>query len=760
MTQQALPAGIQAQIQGEISGQIAVGNYNVQIGSVHGGVVNLMQPGQQPVPRPRPMPVYLRPRQGRELLGRATEIGAATAALATATPVEFWGAGGLGKSALLRALAYAPSATSLPDGVIQISALHQPQADLLQCLYDAFYECDVPFKPTSVQIGLALQPKRALILVDDLELDREETQAVMDAAPGCGFVVAGTLRRLWDDSSSLAVHGLPDDAALALVERELARPLTPDERATASAICSTVGCSPLGIIQAVAEAREGGVPLVEVLRRRQAALTAVAAAQPDLSSLPAAELRLLALLADFDGAPVQKELLDGLLGGDSAPLRAHLLRRGLIQAHSPSYSLAGDLAQELPSNPNLWLRRALAYFTEWTAPRRNRPDLLEPAFGPILATLEHAANAGEWFELMRLGRTVEPGLALLGRWGAWEQVLSLILSAARATGDRTTEARALHQLGTRSLGLGNTAGAQAALSAALQIREALGDQIGAAVTRHNLGFVLPPPPPPQGPPQQPPPPDAPPPPPGGAKAMPMRAGRSVPALLGGLAVVLLVGLIGLVLYLGGGIPGLGHPTDTPTPALSLGEAATDTAVPASDTAVPPSSTPTTCPSVAVSGAFTAGDSLENGMTNFDHRPGTCDLPARCMSPVQTGTQFLYNAYSFTNESDIVQCVSVIGKTDCRGLIVVAAYLKSFDPQDLCAGYLGDQGVGNGEFGFSVPPRVSFIVVVQASTGSVSPLRQICATYTLSVKGTACISGGTRVDFGSAATPTAPPVPIK
>jgi len=36
----SLPQHIEAKIQGEISGQVAVGSHILQIGSVHGGVVN------------------------------------------------------------------------------------------------------------------------------------------------------------------------------------------------------------------------------------------------------------------------------------------------------------------------------------------------------------------------------------------------------------------------------------------------------------------------------------------------------------------------------------------------------------------------------------------------------------------------------------------------------------------------------------------------------------------------------------------------
>src|SRR5438128_1258196 len=55
-------SSIDAHIQGDVSGQVAVGSYIVQVGSVSGGVVNIAAPSEQPVPRARPVPVLLRPR--------------------------------------------------------------------------------------------------------------------------------------------------------------------------------------------------------------------------------------------------------------------------------------------------------------------------------------------------------------------------------------------------------------------------------------------------------------------------------------------------------------------------------------------------------------------------------------------------------------------------------------------------------------------------------------------------------------------------
>ena len=54
VAQPAVTETIQANISGEINGQVAVGKYIVQIGSVHGGIVNINMADQMPRLRARP----------------------------------------------------------------------------------------------------------------------------------------------------------------------------------------------------------------------------------------------------------------------------------------------------------------------------------------------------------------------------------------------------------------------------------------------------------------------------------------------------------------------------------------------------------------------------------------------------------------------------------------------------------------------------------------------------------------------------------
>jgi hypothetical protein len=104
-----------------------------------------------------------------------------------------------------------------------------------------------------------------------------------------------------------------------------------------------------------------------------------------------------------------------------------------------------------------------------------------------------AVNARQWTAVLRLARSIQPALALGLRWSAWAEVLRQALTAARAAGDRASTAWALHELGTRSLCLGERDVARKALNSAWKQRQEANQAAAALLTRHNLDLLLQPP---------------------------------------------------------------------------------------------------------------------------------------------------------------------------------------------------------------------------------------------------------------------------
>ena len=78
MKQPTATGNIKVQIDGDISGQVAIGNNILQIGSIHGGIVNIIAPEDKPVFKGRPRPVFLRPRVFPGFLDREVECKSAT----------------------------------------------------------------------------------------------------------------------------------------------------------------------------------------------------------------------------------------------------------------------------------------------------------------------------------------------------------------------------------------------------------------------------------------------------------------------------------------------------------------------------------------------------------------------------------------------------------------------------------------------------------------------------------------------------------
>lgn len=777
---------IQAHIQGDVTGQVAIGDFNVQIGSSPGAVVNINTTGQRPTARPRPQPVALRPRNFSGLIGREAELGTARYALQATVPMEFYGEPGYGKTALLRHLAYA--LPPLPGGVVFLRQDAQLLDDLLQSLYDAFYEYDVPTKPTPTQRALALQNIRALVLIDDLDLRREDIEALLNAAPGCAFVLAARQHRLMGEGRVVPLRGLPDPAALALLEQGLERPLRAEEQAVAQALCAQVECRPLAILRAADLARDLQYPLADIVRRLPPSDAAWEALPLSLSELDEAERKVLAVLAVLDGAPVHIEHVAALTGlPDVAATLAKLLRWHLVQAHSPTYSLTGDLAHSLHETWDLlpWAERTFAYFTQWAEARRRDVARLADEASPLWRMLTWGATAGRWADVLRLARAFEGALALRGRWSRWAQVIELARQAALALGDQAALAWTLHQIGSRALCLGDGATAQTSLTQALHMREALGDQLGAAVTRHNIGLLPLPPPPGHGGSGRP---------PGNPPGPPPAAPRGLPFpwIVGGFSILLLVILALSLLWPRGPDPLAATPTAsvvavTDTPAVPPTDTAvpptstavvptetavvpTDTAVVPTDTAVPPTWTPTWTPTrmptntpilcppstiVIPQAARGSGQQLQGYLVTASS-PSTCGGRQQgCPTFVPDNTNsYSYNIYNFF--TTVAQCITVkivfpiclrlTSYQPAGNLIWSAVYQDSFDPNN-CGNYLASDA-GTGEYRFDVKAQMHFVIIVREPP---------CGGSIVEVKASGCITQDNRrcSNCNTAATPGPP-----
>jgi hypothetical protein len=161
---------------------------------------------------------------------------------------------------------------------------------------------------------------------------------------------------------------------------------------------------------------------------------------------------------------------------------------------------------------------------------------------------------------------------------------------------------------------------------------------------------------------------------------------------------------------------------------------------------PPTPTPSptpACTPIVFEGAIEAGDPTQTDRMFRDGVPSTCDAPKACPGPFGDGLQHHYDSYTVTNTTGSTQCVSVDASTSCVGTnyIFLVAYLGSFDPTNLCANYLADQGSSPdpsappGPFSFELADGQSAVIVVSEVTADAG-----CPDYTITVSNL-CSGGG-------------------
>lgn len=482
--------GTSADISGSVSeSQLAIGDHIVQNNITAGAIVN--QLGGEGAPRPpraRDKPVSVKPRQAPRLVGRDRELVAANAALGALQPVQFSGRAGAGKTAMLRHLAH-ETVGAFPDGVIYYRSRSESLDDLLLRIFEFLYACDERLKPTSAELCLYLENTQALLLLDDVDLDREDLETLLLTLPRSVFVFGSPERSLWCDGTAVGLRGLGDDAALMLVEQYLGRPLASDEGADFAALCRALDGQPLQIIKAVSQVREEGIPASELVPSGSPFPSAPEQLSAQIVETLTPEARqALMLMAALGGAPLHTDHVAALTGSrDTAALLADLEERGLAKSHSPRYSVTDAVAALRPADAEArWRTQLLTYFTEHAESHAAEPERLRDDLEPMIAALRNGASAGEWRAVLRLARAADGVAGASKLWGAWATILAIALAAARRLGDEAQEAWALHQLGTRALCLGDAGEASRRLRAALRIRERIGDRAGAEITRHNL----------------------------------------------------------------------------------------------------------------------------------------------------------------------------------------------------------------------------------------------------------------------------------
>ena len=474
---------------------ILYGNLSVEIAGVHGARIEraTLRPvftdllcSQQPQPPEPPV-----------MLGREQEAADAFAAIKALRPIGFHAPCGVGKTTLLRYVTSTSGQPGTGTTGVYLRADGDRVTDLLHQLVTKLYASQQPIKLTPVQCAQLLGQARTVVAIDDLSAGPDGVGYLLKVLPGCGVLIGSAQPVLSRQGSSRSLAGLSADAALALIARDLGRPLSSAELPAATRLAAAVRSQPLHLRQAAALVREGGQSFISLSKK--------AAHDPDIldrlsiSALAQHERRALAVLSLTAGAllPANVVAVVGQIAYLGECLES-LHRRGLAEQREDRFGLPVCKAESYLQLLLQDLDRAASarQFAIWLAARNPTASESQSAADAALAMLEYATGRGEWTTVARLARAAEAILFVAGRWEAWHHTLSRGLHAARAIGDRAAEAFFAHQHGTLAFCQDQLDDAFRLLQHALILREQMGDWEGAEVTRHNLQLLAPPQPPP------------------------------------------------------------------------------------------------------------------------------------------------------------------------------------------------------------------------------------------------------------------------
>jgi hypothetical protein len=329
-------------------------------------------------------------------------------------------------------------------------------------------------------------------VLDDVTLRPSQLAQVLDALPGCGIVLGTDRPLLGRRGRSIPLPGLANPTALELLRRDLGRELSGPERVDAERLCELVDGQPLHLRQAAALVREGRHSFADLARRADGDVFALD--RLSVNGLAEQERRVLAALALAAGALLPTDLVGVLTDlGNVAGMLDSLHRRGLAEQEDDRFGLPVCHAEDYRALllRYLGLADAARELATWVQRQGWSSQQAQSAASAALSIIGYAAERGEWGAVVRLVEVIEPVLALAGHWQAWRDVLEQGVEAAQAVGDLAAEAHLTHQLGTLEFALDRLDRAGELWQRALGLREELGDQAGAAVTRANLALLAP-----------------------------------------------------------------------------------------------------------------------------------------------------------------------------------------------------------------------------------------------------------------------------
>ena len=494
-------------VQGNVEGDIQINNKRIEVNAEHGAVVNIYD--TQPRVKKRdavPQPV----RAVRGFVNRVSELKQIEQIISAREAATIHAMDGMGKSALLRQAANSSSARALRDGVLFMEGIDERgQAlefeDVVQRLFDKSFESEPQLKVNFDIAQTYLGNLKSLVLLNGLDLSASTLPLAIDLfAQGSVLVeCAGSVEN--DIAEEIRLGPLPRREAVELLAAKAGVIDDENTHQLLDAMCALLADVPLAIVMAGRAIRENDLALktarnMLVLARPQSSDEARRGIERAFtlarSTLTELEKQWVAAAAVAPGISIDPRFLHEMAedGATAEGAQKRLQAMGLLTANSPRLRIDQGVREfaRLGVDESSIGEQFLRYLRGMLGDRSLDWGYCADELGNVLGMIEWAAGEQRWSDVIALGRDIDSYLTLHGLWEAWREMLEQVLASARRLSDRVNEAWALHQLGTRALGLGLNTQAIDLLRQALRLRSQLGDTTGMAYTQHNLDLLIPP----------------------------------------------------------------------------------------------------------------------------------------------------------------------------------------------------------------------------------------------------------------------------